>query len=112
MGLLEVPLQLSRIEAQRQKCTRKQIDACTFRAVAVRIPDCHIEQTQFRIDRRRLPDASAVAFAANPRGTCNLPTLVLFVLRNRVEVPQNLARLRIDGQHVSSWDVTLAAGAA
>ena len=60
----------------------------------------------------RLPDAAAVAFAADPGRTGNLPALILLVLRNGVEVPEHLAGLRIHREHVAAGDVTLAARAA
>ena len=64
------------------------------------------------IDRRRFPDAAAVALAADPGRTGDLPALILLVLRNGVEVPQHLAGLGVDRQHVAAGNVALAAGAA
>ena len=83
-----------------------------LRAVAERIADRDVEQSQLRIDRRRFPDAAAVAFAADPRRAGDLPALILLVLRDRVEVPEDLAGLGVDREHVAARNVALASRAA
>src|SRR5439155_17883795 len=39
----------------------------------------------------------------------DVPALVLLVLRNRVEVPQDLSGFRIDGDHVAAGNMALTA---
>ena len=81
-------------------------------AVAERIADGDVEQPQLGIDGRRFPDATAIALAADPCWTGNLPSLIFFVLRHRVEVPEDLAGLRIDGEDVTTRNVALASSAS
>ena len=90
----------------------KRLMPGSLRAVAEWIADRHVEQSQLGIDGRRLPDAAAIALAADPGRAGDLPALILFVLRNRVEVPEDLAGLGIDGQHVAAGNVALASRAA
>ena len=49
--------------------------------------DCRVQHAELRIDRHRLPDAAAVSLAPDPGRPRDIPALILFVLRNRVEVP-------------------------
>ena len=45
-------------------------------------------------------------------GPGDVPALIVLVLRNRVEVPEHLAGLRVDREHVAAGNVALAARAA
>src|SRR5204862_890514 len=108
--LLEVPLQRSGAEAQGNDRIGEEIRAHSLFAVAEGIRDRRVQDTELRIDCHRLPDAAAVSLAADPRRARDIPTLIFFVLRNRVEVPENLSGLRIDGEHVSAGNVAFAAG--
>ena len=75
--LLEVPLQPAGIERQRDDRIGEEIDPRALRAVAERIADGHVEHAELRIDRRGFPDAAAVALAADPRRSRNVPALIL-----------------------------------
>src|SRR5262249_24373686 len=81
-------------------------------AVAEWIADRNVDPSEFRVDGRRLPDAAAVALAAHPRRPGDVPALIARILRNRVEVPRHLPRLRVDGKDVAAGDVAPAARAA
>src|SRR6185295_11042 len=60
----------------------------------------------------RFPDPAAIALAADPRRTGDLPALILVVLWNGVEVPEDLPRSGIDRQDVTAGNVALASCAA
>ena len=110
--LLVVPGELSRLEIQRDDRVGEQVGAGPLRAVAEGVPDRGVEQAELGVDGRRLPDAPAVAPAADPGRAGDVPALVVLVLRNGVEVPDDLAGLRVDGEHVAARDHALAAGRA
>ena len=110
--LLEVPLQSPRIECERDDGIGEEVDARALRAVAERVRNGHIQQTELGIDRRRFPDAAAVALAAHPGGARDVPALIFFILWDRVEVPEHLACFRVDREHMAARDVAFAAGAA
>src|SRR4029077_8222554 len=63
------------------------------------------------INRRRLPDAASVPLAAHPAWARHVPALILLVLWDRVEVPEDLAGFRVDREDVAPGDVALAARA-
>ena len=112
MGLLVMPFQRAGRQRQREDRVGEQVGAGALRAVAERIADRDVEQPERRIDRRRFPDAAAVALAADPGRTGDVPALIFFVLRNGVEVPEDLAGLGVDRQHMAAGNVALAARAA
>src|SRR5215471_1239209 len=107
--LLEVPFQFPAVESKRDDGISKKVDAGALCAVAKGVADSHIEEAEIGINRRRFPHAAAVALTAHPCWAGNIPTLVFFVLRNRVEVPEHLACLCIDCKHMSTRDVAFAA---
>src|SRR5205823_240926 len=76
------------------------------------IRDRRVEDAELRIDRHRFPDAAAVSLTADPGGPRDIPALIFFVLRNRIEVPENFSGFRIDGEHVTAGNMAFAAGAA
>src|SRR5262245_16431912 len=110
--LLKVPCELAGAERERDDRVGEKILPGSLPGVAERIADRDVKQSQLGIDRRCLPDAAAVALATYPRRSGDLPTLILLVLRNRVEMPEHLARLRVDSEHVAARDVALAPRAA
>ena len=112
MHLLVVPLQRAGAQREREDRIGEQVRADPLRAVAERIADGDVDQPELGIDRRRLPDAAAVALAADPGRAGDVPALIPSVLRNGVEVPEHLAGLRVDRQHVTAGNVALAARAA
>src|SRR5213079_3346986 len=89
MYLLVVPLQGAGAQRQRDNRVGEQVGAEAFRTVAEWVADRDVDQAEFRIDRRRLPDAAAVALAAHPGRAGDRPALILVVLRDRVEVPEH-----------------------
>src|SRR6187549_898174 len=103
MGLLEVPLQAPGIERECDDRVCEKVHPGALAAVPVGIADRHVKQPEFRIDRSRLPDAATVALAAYPCGSRDLPSLVLLILWDGIEVPEHLSGLRIDSQHVTAW---------
>src|SRR5262249_46779140 len=110
--LLEVPLQPAVGERERENRVGEEIRTDALRAVAERIADGDVEEAELGIDRRRFPDAAAVALAADPCRPRDRPALIVLVLRDRVEVPQRFPALRVDGKDVAARDVALAARAA
>src|SRR5262249_45250957 len=74
--------------------------------------DGEIYKAQLGINCGRFPDATAVALAADPGRTGHVPTLIPFVLRDRVEIPEDLSGLCVHSQHVTARDVALAPGGA
>src|SRR5262245_18679507 len=107
--LLEVPFQFPAVESQRDDGIRKKVDAGALGAVAEGVCDGHVEEAEIGINRRRFPDAAAMALTAHPCWAGNIPTLIFFVLRNRVEVPEHLACLCVDCKHMTTRDVAFAA---
>src|SRR5262249_40498066 len=79
---------------------------------AERIADRHVDQPQLWIDDGGFPNPTTVALTANPCRARRLPALILCVLRNRVEVPLDLAGFRVDREHMAARNVTLASPAA
>ena len=107
---LVVPAQLAVLDVEGEDRVGEQVHAVPLGAVAERVADGDVEQAELRIERRGLPDAAAVADAADPGRARDVPALVVLVLRDRVEVPDHLAGRRIHGQHVAARNQALAAG--
>src|SRR5689334_7175758 len=112
MRLLEVPFQTAVAERQGDDRVAEEIRTRALLAVAIRIADGDIHEAKRWIDRRRFPDAAAVALAADPRRPGDVPTLIHFVLRPSVEHPEDFAGLCVHREHVASRNMALAAGAA
>src|SRR5262245_14873778 len=109
MGLLEIPLQSAAVERERDDGIGEEVDAGPLRTVAERVCHAHLQQAEFGIDLWLFPDSTAVSFAADPRRACNVPALILFVLRDCVEMPEHLACFRINCEYVATWNVAFAA---
>src|SRR6056300_656355 len=100
MDLLVIPLQISLFEREGNNGIAEKIHTIALGAIAEGIAYGHIDHSQFGIDCRCFPDAATVAFAANPGWSRDIPALIGLVLWNSIEVPDALAGLGIDCQHI------------
>ena len=112
VDLLVVPLQPTILEGQGENRVGEQVHAGPLGAVTERVADGDVEHAELGIDRRGLPDPPALASSANPGRTGNLPPLIGFVLRNRVEVPDDLSGLGINREDMTARNEALATGRA
>src|SRR6202044_1163737 len=112
VNLLEVPGVFACLDLQRDHRGAIQIVALTHRTIVVRaaIADREIEETELRIDRRRIPDRRATAHGMIGAGR---PGLAAFLARSGQgePAPLDLAGFGVERRQPAA-DAELAAGNA
>ena len=113
MRLLEVPLQLAGAQASSARIESvKRLIPARF----VLSPNGLPTATYSRPSSGSIDGVSQIPppLRSPPTqvGPAIVPALILFVLRNGVEVPEDLAGFRVDGQHVAAGNMALASRAA